>query len=296
MSCFEQPFPISPRNTSAAIVHLLKATSSHRILTTTVTLRTLLDGVKAELAADSPDFDLSIEEIPSLGQLYPKLGAETVHDPFERYPAPLQRVPLSDVAMILHSSGSTGFPKAIRQTHLTLSHWASFPTVALYQQLEPRRQIGSMMLPSFHTLGIYLQILFPLFSLNPVAVYPPMVTSMEMTPMMPNPENIIDHAARTKCDGMMVIPALLQAWAQSPKAIEFLKSLKGIGYSGGAVAPKLGNFLAAAGVKFRPGYGGTEFGSPTLPLPRPGDENEWEYMEFSDRTKVRWVPQGDGTY
>lgn len=68
------------------------------------------------------------------------------------------------------------------------------------------------------------------------------------------------------------------------------------GYSGGSIAPKLGDFMTAAGVRLFPGYGGTEFGSPTYPFPRKGDELEWAYMEFDSRTNVRWVPQGDGTY
>jgi hypothetical protein len=54
--------------------------------------------------------------------------------------------------------------------------------------------------------------------------------------------------------------------------------------------------MVASGVKLNPGYGGTEFGSPTWAIPKKGDENEWAYMEFSERSNVRWVPQGDGTY
>ena len=54
--------------------------------------------------------------------------------------------------------------------------------------------------------------------------------------------------------------------------------------------------MVASGVRLNPGYGGTEFGSPTYALPRKGDEDDWAYMEFSERSKVRWVSQGDGTY
>ncbi|KAG6831500.1 putative NRPS-like protein biosynthetic cluster [Tephrocybe sp. NHM501043] len=290
------PFPISPRNTPAAVAHLLKKTSCHRLVTTPITLHTLLDGVKAELAADAPDHELSIEEIPSLSQVYPKLGSETAQDPFERYPAPTTRPPLSDVAVILHSSGSTGFPKAIYQTHLIISHWAAFPCLIEFRDHKPRVRIAGMMLPSFHTLGVYTQILYTLVGVNSVGVYPPQVTSREATPMMPTPDNILDHTRRTKSNSMITIPALLQIWAQSQTAVDLLKTLEFVGYSGGAVAPKLGDFMFSAGVKLNPGYGGTEFGSPTHAIPRLGDESEWAYMEFSKRSKVRWVPQGDGTY
>ena len=54
--------------------------------------------------------------------------------------------------------------------------------------------------------------------------------------------------------------------------------------------------MIASGVKLCPVYGGTEFGGPTLPFKEKGDEGDWAYMEFSDRVKVRWASQGDGTY
>lgn len=54
--------------------------------------------------------------------------------------------------------------------------------------------------------------------------------------------------------------------------------------------------MVDSGVRLNPGYGGTEFGSPTYPYKRKGDERDWAYMEFSERSNVRWVPQGDGTY
>ncbi|KAG6843004.1 hypothetical protein H0H93_002586, partial [Arthromyces matolae] len=56
------PFPISPRNTPAAVAHLLRKTSCHRLITTPVTLNTLLVGLKVELAADGSNYELSIEE------------------------------------------------------------------------------------------------------------------------------------------------------------------------------------------------------------------------------------------
>ncbi|KAG6878934.1 putative NRPS-like protein biosynthetic cluster [Termitomyces sp. T32_za158] len=287
------PFPISPRNTPAAIVHLLLKTSCHRLITTSATLSSLLDGVKTELAAD---FDLSIEEIPMLYQIYPRLGNETVDDPFERYPPPLMRPHMSDVALYLHSSGSTGFPKAIPQTYLILAHWAALPSLIQFRDHRPRVRVAAMMLPPFHTLGIYVQILYPMFGLVSLGVYPPQVTSSERTPMIPTPENIFRHTRCSESNSMVTIPALLQVWAQSPEAVDFLRTLHLVGYSGGAVAPKLGNFMIANGIKLHPGYGATEFGSPTYAIPRPGDENDWAYMEFSERCEVRWVPQGDGTF
>ncbi|KAG6883312.1 hypothetical protein C0993_006871 [Termitomyces sp. T159_Od127] len=290
---FEQPFPISPRNAPAAIAHLLEKTSSHRLITTSQTLTSLLDNIKANLASD---FDLSIEEIPTLNEIYPKLGTESIHDPFERYPAPRTRPLMSDVALYLHSSGSTRFPKAIHQTYLNLAHWAAWPSLIQYRDYRPRLRIAAMMLPPFHILGFYVQILCTMFGLVSLGVYPPRVTSSERTPMIPTAENILEHTRRSRSNSMITIPTILQIWAQSTEDVDFLRTLHFVVYSGGAVAQKLGDFIVSRGVRLNPAYGGTEFGCPTIAIPRPGDESDWAYMEFSDRAEVRWMPQGDGTF
>jgi acyl-CoA synthetase (AMP-forming)/AMP-acid ligase II len=104
---------------------MLRKTSCHRLITTQVTLRSLIDGIKSELAEHEPYFELHIDEIPSLAEIYPKLGKEKPSDSFEPYP-PTTRPPMSDIAIYIHSSGSTGFPKAIPQTHEIMVHWAAF--------------------------------------------------------------------------------------------------------------------------------------------------------------------------
>jgi len=64
------------------------------------------------------------------------------------------------------------------------------------------------------------------------------------------------------------------------------------GFSGGPLSVKVGDALVHAGVNIRPVYGGTEFG-PTTPLigQKEGNAEDWSWMQFSDRVKVRWVPQ-----
>jgi acyl-coenzyme A synthetase/AMP-(fatty) acid ligase len=87
-------------------------------------LKDLLDGVKVELEATTPSYELVIEEVPSLHDIFPKLGVETEHDPFTPFEAN-SKPKLDEIAIYLHSSGSTGLPKAIPQTHQTLIDWTS---------------------------------------------------------------------------------------------------------------------------------------------------------------------------
>jgi acyl-CoA synthetase (AMP-forming)/AMP-acid ligase II len=99
--------------------------------------------VSADSSAEN--YALFIAEIPLLGQIYPHLGHESTADAFVPYPSPAARTSLDDVAMYLHSSGgfgllsnsffnrkfnlctsgSTGFPKCIPETHRNLIHWAA---------------------------------------------------------------------------------------------------------------------------------------------------------------------------
>ncbi|KAJ7360791.1 amp-CoA ligase [Mycena albidolilacea] len=115
------PFPISHRNSAAAIINLLSNTNSHHLLTTKGSLGRLVE----TLSTDVPDGELSIEEIPLLGQIYPHLGHETTEDTFVPYPDPEEKIGLDEVALYLHSSGCTGFPKHIPETHRNLIHQAA---------------------------------------------------------------------------------------------------------------------------------------------------------------------------
>jgi acyl-CoA synthetase (AMP-forming)/AMP-acid ligase II len=112
-----QPLLISPRNSAAAIINLLQKTSSHRLLATEATLKTLLNQVRSLATSISPTFDILIEEVPAIADVYPKLSQETAADPFHPYPAAVKRPLLDDVCAYLHSSGSTGLPRPIAQTH-----------------------------------------------------------------------------------------------------------------------------------------------------------------------------------
>lgn len=81
-------------------------------------------GIGEEIKDHYHDYELRIEEMPPLDYIYPKLGGAVVCDTFSSYPIPLQPSSPDDVAIYLHSSGSTGLPKAIPQTNRILCGWA----------------------------------------------------------------------------------------------------------------------------------------------------------------------------
>jgi len=75
-----------------------------------------------------------------------------------------------------------------------------------------------MALPPFHTLGIIVQVLWGLYGMNPIAVYPATAFTPNSHPIMPTPANILDHIVRTGSKCLVIIPALLQIWAQDKKS------------------------------------------------------------------------------
>jgi acyl-CoA synthetase (AMP-forming)/AMP-acid ligase II len=106
-----QVFPISPRNSPAAICHVLRTVSAHRLIVTESSFRSLLDDVKAELAAS--DYSLQIQELPTMDIIYPHLAQETTKHAFEAIALPPRSDNSDEVVLYIHSSGSTGFPKSI---------------------------------------------------------------------------------------------------------------------------------------------------------------------------------------
>ncbi|KAJ7622608.1 putative aminoadipate reductase [Mycena polygramma] len=289
------PFQISHRNSEAAIVHLLSGSGAHHIVTTRGPLGHLVDTVAADLSALNPSHELTIHEIPLLGQLYPQLGHETSEHRFVPYPAPGIRTPLDNVAMYLHSSGSTGFPKCIPETHRNLIHYAALEGVAQAAEISPRQAVGA--LPAFHTLGMLTQLMTPILNGATACIYPPVSTATEyIVPPNPTSENALENAKRTNATGITAVPATILDW-QSPEDIAYLKTLKLVAYAGGPLASRVGDLLFSQGVNISPIYGATEFGTPTIIKRRKAeDAGEWEWLQFSSRSNIRWVPQGDGTF
>lgn len=175
-----------------------------------------------------------------------------------------------------------------------------------------------MALPTFHILGIYSQLLYPVYGIVCSTVFPPKVLLPADQPFIPTPSNILDHLERTKSNWLLIIPALLHIWAQSEPAMNILRSLLSIvsnqvssirrfqfssilnieTFGGGPIAKKHAKTLFAAGVNISSVYGATEFGAVTVlggPFrDRIPDESQW--LKFSPRVNIRWVEQGLGKY
>ncbi|KII90646.1 hypothetical protein PLICRDRAFT_52360 [Plicaturopsis crispa FD-325 SS-3] len=291
------PFPVNPRNSPEAIAHLLKSTSCHRVVGTPTSFPSLFADVSAALP---PDYALTVDELPSGHSLYPKLGSETAADPFEAYPPPARRPALTDIGYYLHSSGSTGFPKAIPFPHQVVLEW--FNDHSGLGQLvihDPPIRMAGMGLPPFHFFGIQVQLTSVVLGMISCSIFPPVTMFSENAqPMLPAPDKVINHVARTKTNVIMTVPVFLQVWSQDPQAVEVLKAQEFINFAGGPLPTKIGERLVQEGVFLGTMYGATEIGagSHSIPLRQNVDDGDWGWIHMSETLKKRWVPQGDGTF
>ncbi|KAJ7693172.1 hypothetical protein B0H17DRAFT_1168921 [Mycena rosella] len=251
------PFPISHRNSAAAVFHLLKNTDSHRLLTTKSSLAHLVDSISSDFSAQSPPYKLSIEEFPLLGQIYPHLGHETKEDAFVAYPDSTTRTPLDNVALYLHSSGS----------HRTVIHYGALGYEL--RELSPRHAAGA--LPPFHAGAFIYQLIFPLLSLGR------------------RDSNALENAWKTNATGIIAMPSMILEW-EALDNVAYLKTLNILTYSGGPLASRVGDSLFSQGMKIIGVTNIPEMRQAEI------DAGEWAWMRFGSCVNMRWIPQGDGTF
>ncbi|KAL1710425.1 hypothetical protein EV121DRAFT_192955 [Schizophyllum commune] len=293
------PFPISPRLAAPAVASLLRTSSCQRLVTTQQTLHTLISDLKAELGED---YGLIIDEMPALSDVYPRFAAESPlrdaekaeHEEFEPYP----RLPVKpdDLLFYIHSSGSTGYPKAVGQTHANVQGWTRLATITDIHRFEPRPCFASHILPPFHGLAFWAHVLVPLFGGAEVALFAPTVKTHTEVPTPPTPEAHLAAAHASGSTAIVTVPAYVHQWADIPAALEYLKSLQVLIYCGGPLSDALGDNLSASGVKLRSILGATEFGIPSHLMPtHEEDWTEWCWVELDANASLNWEKQDDGT-
>lgn len=118
-----QPFPMSPRNSPAAVVDMINKVNCRRLLITQHSLGDLASGIRSALEGHDGGSPLHIEEPPTLSAVYPHLGLEDVNSSFLSYPKAERKAEADDLLFYLHSSGSTGFPRPVPVTCRISYHW-----------------------------------------------------------------------------------------------------------------------------------------------------------------------------
>lgn len=199
------------------------------------TLGSLLEGLRTEIQSGSP-YTLNIEEAPTLREIYPYLGKEKEYVGCIT-PPHLFSPKDTDTALYLHSSGSTGLPKVIRISHLSLKNYVAICELILPEYISFFNLISSGLvsihrlkvkrfcapgLPAFHIMGLFSQLVVVLYGNITVCVFAPVVTDPTLVPVTMTPDNILLLARYTKPDSLLSIPAILHIWSSSEEAVRQL--------------------------------------------------------------------------
>ncbi|KAL7277654.1 hypothetical protein ACG7TL_008581 [Trametes sanguinea] len=241
-------FSISSRNSAQVVAHLVEKTA----------IRLLYVSADPEMQALANSADKILRErnwqVWMRNMVTPK-EYEKEHVPTEAN----RKVDIGDddVTMILHSSGTTAFPKPIpvtRRRMINISKIPSFGEVDL-----AGKRIAA------HTNPIYL------------AVSPPII---------PTPSNFIASWIAGKCDIVFSVPVFIEAWARNPAHIPALSSLD-------CIVSVLTNAGPAADDDTRStGAHRTEQGPATMFIPKdPPPIDEWEYFKLMPQATYHLEPQ-----
>lgn len=284
------PFPMSPRNPPQVIVDLLLRTCCRRIASINPNHAALLDDVQRLMGNSGTS--LTIIEIPPISDVYPHLGNESLLHPFVPYPKRSTITRITETILYMHSSGSTGFPKAIAQNHRGQLSWMNAPLLWQYRNY-PSVRLGVMALPPFHIFGVAAQLYAMLIGVTATLYAPTSVGDRRTLPTIPTSDNIIECISQTGTNIVLCVPYHLEQWADSEEALKTLRNIGYVVYGGGPLSEKKGDFLTTAGIPLAQLYGATECGPVSILPPRDSVVNGnpyWQWVEFSDTVNIRWAP------
>ncbi|KAF9459676.1 hypothetical protein BDZ94DRAFT_1284298 [Collybia nuda] len=278
-----QAFPISPRNSAVAIAHLLKSTSSAYLYVSS-------DPAMQGLARSALDMMASESKVPVMQLTMPTFSTLFGSGTRNHLP-PMEKVDRDQPAIILHSSGSTAFPKPIKFTYRTLLQSGLLP---YYGETDICGEtLSSHAVPMFHLMGV-VQLPWTAYSGLTIAVFPP-----TLPPTIPTPDKVFAAALATNCSLVFCVPvflevfSLVESWARDPARLPALQGFKTLIFAGGPLQPSVGDMLVENNVNIVPLYGLTETGTVTLFLPKQPPKEGWDYFRFSPHCSPVCVPLED---
>ncbi|KAJ0165996.1 L-2-aminoadipate reductase, partial [Colletotrichum tanaceti] len=268
---------ISPRLPPAAINALIKATSAASFIVS----QRLSEPAKPALAALASK-GISTHVANRYDAFY-QPNTDTSSSSVESWPAFESPEDRNGVILLLHSSGTTGFPKPIPLNHRQLLFALSCHG---FDTEEEAQGLNLSTLPLFHGFGLVAPGLA--LSAGKPTLYP-------ASDGIPDAASIVDLVKRTGARSMMTVPFLLDAICDLPddRGIRALAHMDFVGTGGAALRAGVGDRLAAGGVRLLNFYGTTEAGHLSLifaPKLRKGTEGggssyDWKYFRLRNDIK-----------
>ncbi|KAH8110853.1 acetyl-CoA synthetase-like protein [Phellopilus nigrolimitatus] len=242
-------FPISIRNSPAAVTTLLTQTkTAHIFVSADSSMQHLADAALNDL---SVDIAVKKHKMPVFEELFPVGGFDPSFTP-----EPLADIDMGAHSIIFHSSGSTAFPKPIYFTYRAVIAGAAITCHGGVDIAGTTWACHSV--PMFHGLRMFV-LLNTASSGIIVAVFKP-----HSPPTVPNPVNVFESAISCKSDYVLATPTFPETWSHESRYVEALAKMKGIVYAGGPLSKEASNHLASKGVNLYTLYGSTETMSVSL--------------------------------
>ncbi|KAI1739540.1 hypothetical protein F4680DRAFT_466372 [Xylaria scruposa] len=266
---------ISPRNTVEANLSLLDQMKCNTFITPpnfpSPVVRKILD-VRPMRYVEVLDFHRWLNGYGNAeGKPYPytKTFPEAKSEPF----------------VVLHTSGSTGLPKPIIQTHSTISVLLAFSNIEEKQKTFPAMLSGERVyvsFPLFHCAGISMVLPACLYAGFTVvlAAFPPSAAVANGVHLYGN----VQHTA--------LVPTTLEGLVREPEYLENLSRVKTIMYGGGPVPKAVGD-LASTKTRVFNCLGSTECGA------LPGqlcDPEDWQYLRLHPSLGYEYRHVSDNLY
>ncbi|KAI1073845.1 hypothetical protein F5B20DRAFT_478457 [Whalleya microplaca] len=249
----------SPRNTLEAHLSLFEKMDCNTFL---LPLNFPLPVVKQILAArqmrvlEIPGMQDWVEDGPSEPYPYTKTYAEAQHEPFA----------------VMHTSGSTGIPKPVVQTHgtySTLDQFTLLPSLG-YKPTHPTMCAGTRIylgFPLFHTGGMGM--------LLPASIYINFTVVLGSYP--PSADIVNSIHVHGNVESSCVAPMILVDLVKDPEYLENLGRLKFITFGGGPLPQATGDLISTK-TRLVNCVGSTECG--VLPNQQ-CDPEDWAYLSMS---------------
>ncbi|KAL4906800.1 hypothetical protein BDW74DRAFT_149651 [Aspergillus multicolor] len=181
-------------------------------------------------------------------------------------------------AFIIHSSGSTGLPKPIFQTHAACI--ANYTTSNSYRAL--------LTLPLYHNHGL-CTFFRSLFKAKPIAIYN---ANLPLTG-----QNVLEVMKAFQPESFHGVPYVLKLLSEVDGGTEALAKCQQVLFGGSSCPDDLGDHLVDQGVRLISHYGATELGQ-LMTSDRPFGDKLWNYVRplKSSQPYLRMEELEDGSY
>ena len=184
----------------------------------------------------------------------------------------------SKISWIIHSSGSTGLPKPIYQTH----------GAALRNYENNMNMEGFITLPLFHAHGLS-SVLRGFTSYKKIFMYN---ASIPLTS-----QNLLEIGRNYSFEIFYGVPYALKLLSERAEGIEMLAKMKVVMFGGSACPDSLGDLLVEHHINLISHYGTTETGQLMTSF-RPVGDKAWNYVRVHEKLQpfARFEERGGGLY